>query len=816
MKDNSKRKLCEKRCRGLAKSTFPTTSKDRIIVLLGRIDPSSSLLRVFVPDGILPIGLLKMNFVNFSYCEQANHRHFVAPDDARVDLLFGQNYRPQVEVNRFVFAVNYRETPRATVSLPPPTHAPRRQSERVEAPTVRVLDNENINWRIDGGPQQLQQQLQQLQQLQQQQQQLQQLQQQIIVDDDDDDDDDNYASDDEDARERVRRQAPPTLAPIGENDIRFKFGFDPKEAEMRFDVLSKAANLNDFDTTAMKLGDIVTNLSAFITFWANSLGVYGAQGTLGFPYIRAVPMSEAEKKQMITHMQLPDPALAPNLTNYCFIELGLPPGFGVGLPMNGCWRMLGFLTDKFKNIPSVGATAHRKWIVGGATANVKYLLGESRDSTGLGNIVRSSVALDLSETGENLMRSWQKRQGKEHAGGLSVDAMLALRFEPRLVIDPPEYHYVIRLDRYQFPRDKEGTLAMLNGLIDAAMAKAKEALGCRAGYRVVRELQVRNDIKRVAVDAEFDPTNKGACFFLSFTFGSITIARNFGIAVTELPIDFRAFRGREENLTRGYLPRASVTQLLVLEADNDVWLTKAEMDALGMQMRNIDRGTATPADSAFLVRETAAYTRWVNANPPPAPANPPPAADPAPPQAPANPPPAADPAPPQAPANPAPPQAPANPPPAANPAPANVPNPQIQPAQPVVDDPAPIQVQIPNPLPRPRESYIPLGHVAAGACAGEPNRNVPVTFPNTFIVISENGERRDFFQELGHVCLAGRFAKDGTEVDKTKSFAVNNGSTGSHYLEFFVYNAKTMQLYENRSANVGLARCMLSLNYEKF
>lgn len=808
-------------------------------------------MRIFVPEGILPIGLLKLSFVSFSYCEQLAHNHFITPADGRVDLLFGRNYQPQIETNRMIFAVNYRESTRLTLNLPPPSEAPRRQSERVEAPIVRVLVNENLNWRADGGggggavpQQQVQQQVQQLQQMQQQHQQLQQILQQQPQQQQQDDDDD-YVSENEDGevRERVRR-APTTLHPIGEDEIRIRFGFDPLQPAMRMDELSKAANLSDFDTTDLRLREIVTNLSAFITFWGTSLGIYGAIGSLGFPYMRAVPMSEAEKKQMIELMQLPPNVQKPNLNNYCYIELGLPPGFGLGLPSSGCWRMLGFHTDKFQRFSQV-TDGSRKWLVGNAIAGTKYIAGES-NVTGLGSIVRSSVPLEMTETGENLMRSWQKKQGKEHATGLSVDAMLALRFEPRLVIDPPDYLYAVNLKRYTFPPTKEETLAMLNALVDVTMAKAKEAFGCKNGFRVERKLEIVNGVKRVMVAADFDSINNGACFFVRYDFGSHVLARKFGITTTDVSIDFRQFRGRQEFRNRGALPVHLITEKVIETADNDTWLTKPEIDALHLQMRNIVKRSVAPAlkDSAFLARETAAYQKWADENPEQPQQQQQEQAEEGGGEAAGG----------------------VNDPPADQEEEAagggggggNVGDDQPvgddggggganQPAaddggggqddddQPAADDddqPAadgggggggnnddpplpPIRVHIPNPLPRPRESYVPLGNVTTGACAGEPNRNVPANFPNAFLVISENGERRDFFQELGHVCLAGRFSNNGIELDKSKSFVINNGSTGSHYLDFFVYNAKTMQLYENRSPNVGLARCMLTLNYEK-
>ena len=770
------------------------------MVLLGRIDPNSSLLRVFVPESVIPLGLLKFSFASFSYCEQQNHNHFVSPANERINLTFGRDYQPLIEVNRMVFAVNYRDRTRLTLDLPRPSHAPRRQSERVEAPTVRVLDNVPLNWNVN--------------------------------DDDDDDDDDpqqqqqgNYVADDDEERERVRRA--PKLDPIGDNELRVRFGFDPAVTEMRFEALSKDANLNDFDVKTMRTRDIVANLSAFVTFWGSSMGVYGPQNSLGFPYVRAIPLTEAEKKAMIDRMNLPPQVEAPNLSNHCFIELGLPPGFGIGLPMSGCWRMLGFHPDKIRVIPQVG-DANRTWVVGNANAGSKYIAGESTNASGIGSIVRSSIPLEMTEFGEDLMRSWQKRQGKKEAE-LPADALLALHFAPRLVIVPPEYFYVVNLSRYTFPADKDGTLAMLNGLLDVTMGKAKEALGCKLGFRIERKLETGLDNKkRVVFIADYNVADKGACFFVEYNFGSTDLSKHFGLTSLDLFIDFRQFRGRQQFNNKATLPASMVTDKLVQTADAEIWMTKNEINALSMQMRNVKRRSIAPRfeTSAFLERELEAFQRWQNDNPEQQPVNVDPAAAPAADdqgaaggQAAA---PAADDqgaAGGQAAAPAADDQGAAGgqaddddddqPAPAAD---------DDQPAQAADDDDddqnplPPIRVQVPNPLPRPRESYIPLGSVTSGACAGEPNRNVPTDFPNSFIVISENGERRDFFQELGHVCLAGRFTNNGIEPDKTKSFLINNGSTGSHYLDFYIYNAKNMALYENRSPNVGLARCMLTLS----
>jgi len=94
---------------------------------------------------------------------------------------------------------------------------------------------------------------------------------------------------------------------------------------------------------------------------------------------------------------------------------------------------------------------------------------------------------------------------------------------------------------------------------------------------------------------------------------------------------------------------------------------------------------------------------------------------------------------------------------------------------------------------------------------------VPANFPKSFFLVLEEGEREDYFQELGgEVCLAASFKSGGLERDSnpcnTGGFRLRNWTQGMRFLEFKIYDSQTMQCYKNNSDNVvGLARCVFAL-----
>lgn len=753
------------------------------MVLIGRMDSGSGLLKVRVPEGVFPVGRLRLSFVGFSYCEIAAHNHFVEAPNVRV-LVAGQPaYRPQVEVNRITFAINYRDPVRAELDLPVPTHAKRRQSERVEPPHVVIVDNEPVRWGDEPAADAADPAA-------------------------DPESEPEPEPEGEQEQRRVRRALRTELA---DTELNITFGFNPDDLlQFGMDKLAKDAGHLDFDAKTLTTKQIVERLSGFLTFWANQLGVYGSENETGFPYIKTVPMTEAEKAAMIATMKLPaDLNVRPNLDKHVFVEVGLPQAFGLSLPMNWSWRMLGFLPDKFKTFYQVGEQS-RKWVVGNAPTGAKYLLGVSPNGT----VHRASLAVNLEETGEELMKSWCKRQGKE-AASLPPEGLLGLDYRPRLVIDPPEYSYRVDLKRYKFPDEKKGRLAMLRGLVDVVMGKARAALGCRKSFSIEPVVFTSGAERTVAYTPAFDATAKGACFFTRLQFGSRDLSRGFGLLEANFSLDLRNYRGQAMAAGNHVgLPADQIAELVLDDTTDNVWLTDEEKAELNLQMKNVVTDTLTVpkiAESTFFKVETAEYATWLTTHPDPEPEQQQQEEEEEEAAAAAE---EGEEGQEQQPATereegqeqqqqqqPA--------------AEREEGQEQQQPEVPLEPEPAPSQIQVdaPNPLPRPRESYVPLGIVKKGECSGEPNKNVPVGFPNSFYIVSEQGERRDYFQELGHVCLAGKCTKEGTEWDKTRHFFLNNGSTGSISLDFYIYNVKNLVLVENTSGNAGFARCTMSLNY---
>ena len=737
------------------------------MVLIGRMDSGSGLLKVRVPEGVFPVGRLRLSFVGFSYCEIAAHNHFVEAPNVRV-LVAGQPaYRPQVEVNRITFAINYRDPVRAELDLPVPTHAKRRQSERVEPPHVTIVDNEPVRWGVD----------------------------EPAAGDPDPAAADPAADPEPEGEQEQRRERRALRTELAATELNITFGFNPDDLlQFGMDKLAKDAGHLDFDARTLTTKQIVERLSGFLTFWANQLGVYGSENEVGFPYIKTVPMTEAEQEAMIATMNLPaDLKVRPKLDNHVFVEIGLPQAFGISLPMNWSWRMLGFLPDKYKTFYQVGEQS-RKWVVGNAQNAAKYLLGVSPNGT----VHRASLAVNLDETGEELMKSWCKRQGKE-AASLPPDGLLGLDYRPRLVIDPPEYSYRVDLKRYKFPDEKKGRLAMLRGLVDVVMGKARAALGCKKSFSIEPMVFAAGAERTIAYTPAFDATAKGACFFTRLQFGSRDLSRGFGLLKANFSLDLRNYRGQA--MAPGNhvgVPADQIAELVLDETTDNVWLTDEEKAELNLQMKNVVTDTLTVpkiAESTFFKIETADYASWLATHPDPEPEQQQQEVEEA----------AA---------------AEEGQEPAAEREEEEEGQEQQQQQQqqlevPLEPEPAPSQIRVdaPNPLPRPRESYVPLGIVKKGECSGEPNRNVPVKFPNSFYIVSEQGERRDYFQELGHVCLAGKCTKEGTEWEKNRHFFLNNGSTGSITLDFYIYNVKNLVLFENTSGNAGFARCTMSLNY---
>jgi len=322
---------------------------------------------------------------------------------------------------------------------------------------------------------------------------------------------------------------------------------------------------------------------------------------------------------------------------------------------------------------------------------------------------------------------------------------------------------------------------MLSGLLEAVMAKAQESLGIRNGFRIFNELD-GNGERAIGVESLFNANSPGACFFSIVRFGSRELANIFGIETLQFDWDFRALRGSPDIQNKLAVKRDVLSRAVFTEEPN--WLTAGEMNDLKLHLKNINRRSVMRAhETAFLHRERAAFDEWLAQNPllveeeeeeeqqqqqQEEEARPGPAPQPA----------------------------------------------EVAPAEPAVPAFEIERIRIPNPTPRPRESYVPLGPVEKGICDGE-DQNTNAEFPNNFIVVSENGERSDFFQELGYVCLAGSFGDRGLRIDKSKIFSLKNWSAGSHYLDFYVYNKKNLKIYTNDSETVtGLARIALKVNRE--
>ena len=624
-------------------------TSERVLVLLGRLDPSNYRLRVMVPEGAFNYtGMLHVKFLHFSYCEQAGHHHFEAPARTLYPPL-ANPYQPEIEIPApaVLYATHMRR--RSDVRIDPPTTVRRRRTERLEAPPLGPIDilppairlaqgqqgqgqgqgqgGGQVHQQGQGGGQQQgqgqqgQQQQQQQGQGQQgqqqqqqgqgqgqqqgqqgqqqgqgggQQQQQQQQQQPIFEANPDLFDVERYdADDDEDdddiPHDRQRRAlTPEPRRELEPTEALISFGFQPV-SNIR-SVGSVAGNQYDFSIKETSLVDIIAKLNIAMDGWTNLLGNPFSQENK--PRFEMSELTDLEKNAykagFMVGMVIPPPE------TYCKVVLVLPYCFGIAFDKLETFRMLGFDGPEFdKQLSQKG----RGWVIGNVMLGYKYVRGIwSADRRKRTTTIRASRELEKDSVGQRLLQNARKRAHVAYKNMADVEMVV----EPRLVIYPPVISYIVNLSKYRPPADKVGTLNMLVGLTEAMQHLFKSAYSIEDVFRIGGVAAGRPVVQgRYSIPAQAD------CQFMSITFGSIQVANWFAINQYEFIWDVRQSQTSRVEIEKRFLSREALSRR------NTPNLTDAEIIALREELRNIQAGSYADSDEiGFQQNEISIYQQY--------------------------------------------------------------------------------------------------------------------------------------------------------------------------------------------------------------
>jgi len=487
-------------------------------------------VRVEVPDGALPVGLLQVKLHKFTYCESDGdgHAHFNQVAEATTPYPGPRTYDETIKVPPpdVVLPVR-RHKRRTTFRLVVPESVSRRKSARLEQP-YRLPDQAPVVIQVGGG--------------------------------NDDDDDDGggggggggggvggqeaaaYASDYDQRSGRVRRQAPATGARkklvkvLRDNEAEITVKFEPRDNADRIRAPIHDAEAGgtsswwDVDVKEKSLDEILAHLNAVARDWRTRLGdVHANPEANFFATGEAPPVGEGEK---------PNPEGSRN------VRLTLPPSLGIGLEYLSQFKMLGFygLTTRgdARNVYTIPArlavdSNDTSWIVGDTPPGYHYVTGTPVRSSSARKTISTKKVWQHPDsiTGDSMLRSFNLYSNKKLVDPDRDDPIY--RFRPRLVVHPSGYAYVADLSQYKPPAEKEGKLAMLTSLTSCIADIAGELLATKSGaYKIVG---VQSG--QPSVQATFDATQPGACFVMEIRFGSLDLAAKFGLAGLNFSWDAR-------------------------------------------------------------------------------------------------------------------------------------------------------------------------------------------------------------------------------------------------------------------------------------
>ena len=572
---------------------------ERVLVLLGRLDPSNCRFRVMVPEGAFNyIGMLHVRFLHFSYCEEANHNHFAGPPRTNYPPL-AVPYNPEIEVPAPAVLYVSHERRRSDLRIEPPTTVRRRRTERLETPPLIPFDIMGRGARPAPPPpppgpapalplgrgrglivQQIQQQ-QQAAPFAHQQQQL--FDPADFADDEDDEGGDNHERQRRAATPEPRRELQPT-------EILISFGFQAVNNART--VGSVAGNQYDFSIKGRSVIQIIEQLNVAFDGWMALLGNPFSQANK--PRFEITDLNDLEiaayRAGFMQGMYIPPPEI------FCKVQLVLPPCFGIAFDSVETFRMLGFDGADFdKQLSHKG----RGWYIGNVMAGYKYVRGiwsgkkEQRTT-----VIRANRELERDTVGERLLANARKRAHVAYKYIPDVD----LNLKPRLVIYPPIFSYIVDVSKYRPPADKVGSLNMLVALTEVMQHLFKSAYGVEDVFRIGGVA-----LSRPVVQGRYTIPSQADCQFMSATFGSIQVANWFAINMDEFIWDVRESNTSRVEIDRRFLSREALARRDVPD------MTEAEIIRMREELRNIQPDTYSNSDeTGFQQHEMAAYQFYDN------------------------------------------------------------------------------------------------------------------------------------------------------------------------------------------------------------
>ena len=588
-------------------------------------------------------------------------------------------------------------------------------------------------------------------------------------------DDDGDGDDDDDWRrdgKRVRREAP-----LAATEMRAAIGF-LGEAGGAY-VRPSNPLLAEFSIAEKTLSEIVTLLNQCLNQWYRDLGLI----FMDPPHATIRDLTDEEALTL-----LPAAELEARLS-FGIVTLSLPPGIGLALQSSEQLKCLGFSTAKIRKVGKRLASDRLP---------IKYRYVMADGWSGAAETLSSSLAMPIAATGAELVAAERTRM---HLGAKKIPAD-SLTFRPALVHHPRAVEFVSDLRNYPNRIDRlTGRYVHLNALTDALCEICAGVLGTIDSPFMLTTPEEVDGANLPSIVPNFDVEGCQDDFSMRVEFGSAELAAMF--ALRETSFVWSADRARaEEGYVRFTTPDLyleSARQALV-DPDSGQRVkdlaTASEQDIarLRLHLGNIAADSVKWREDGklprFLRLERENFiAQFGGAAFAPDPGGGDAGVEEAEEEE-------AAPVDPVAPGGDVGAGAGAEDAAALPPAPPPPPPPEF--------------VLVDNTQPAPPRDFVHFQRRDESRCGPPAN---PAAFPEKFYLISEDGDRYDFFEDLGEVCLAGSFATGGAPEAGIASsgFVLPHYSREPRTLEFRIYSWD-LQLFRNTSGRDALVQCTLAVS----
>lgn len=552
--------------------------------------------------------------------------------------------------------------------------------------------------------------------------------------------------------------------PLSQHDIRLTLGFAPSGTPIK-----APDELTDIDIRTASLPDIVFQLSQCFLVWNAALGkVHSTPASI---VLRE--LNDEEIIQLLPEQQ----ASAPD---YAIVVLTLPPGIGLALRTLENFLLLELPVDRLERVG-------KKNPLQGVPEGFRYLFGTS--DSGTSTVYVSERPILRAATGLELMVQQNKR--RHVAYKVIPDKMLTL--QPRFVHAVRSVSFVSNLQTYLPSHRLFQRYVHLEALSQVLCEAGHEILGIVKRAITFLPPAVVDGAALPEIIPNFAADGSHADFYMEAEFGSADLASWFGLRETVFRWSADRNNAEEEyirNTERAQFTEAALSSVLDVDTGarvEDLVVAPDESVALlSLKLGHIRQDSIRwKSDGAIPDYLKEAKEAFSNAYPNiAADFFPQPAVaqggegDPA----------AAIDVPEQ------------------QPAPEGAPGPAPQPQIPAAINPQPL-ILVANPRPAPAATFVHLQRRTESRCTRTDD------FPEKFYLLSEEGIRDDYFDDLGEVCIAGSFVSKG-EADSnvtSSGFVLHHWTPTSTSLEFLVYSWD-LQLFKNVTGRDGFVRCTLAVS----